>query len=304
MPTDPRYFDDYDPRSLDGGRSRRARIITWAVTIIALAGFGTVIWYAYNLGIRDGTESVAPLIRADARPTKIKPEQPGGMAVPHQDKEIYDTIGSGGSSEPKVERLLSPAEQPKTLPTPAPETPASPAPAPPASSGESGAPTPSQELQALMEREGLVPKTGAAEEKPAPSKAEVATAPPPPPPPAAKPQTGTASPPAAQTAQAPAQAAAPPPPPKVSATADLSGRWRIQLAAFRDRPTAESEWRRLQARYPDLLGALALEVQKADLGAKGIFYRMRGGPLADEASAKLLCAQLKQRNQGCMIVRP
>jgi hypothetical protein len=298
MRVDPGYRDEYDPQAFERGPSRRLRTIAWAVAIAALAAFGIVIWYAYNLGIKDGTESVAPLIRADARPTKIKPDQPGGMAVPHQDKEVYETIGSGTATEPKVERLLPPPEQPKSLPTPAPAPSPAPAAQAPAGGSDVAAPPPSDELRALMEREGLAPKNDgqAAEDRPAPPKDEVTTAPPPP---ATLDPQITAKPPAE-----PAPAAKPVPAANATGSTDLSGRWRIQLAAFRDRPTAESEWRRLQKKFPDLLGALALEVQEADLGAKGTFYRMRGGPIADEASAKLLCAQLEQQKQGCMVVRP
>jgi hypothetical protein len=294
MRADPGYRDEYDPHSFESGPSRRVRMIAWAVAIVALGAFGIVIWYAYNLGIKDGTESVAPLIRADARPTKIKPEQPGGMAVPHRDKGVYETLGSGGASEPKVERLLPPAEQPISLPPPAPLS-SSTAQAP-AGGNDVASPPPSDVLRALMEREGLAPKSDGQgqDDRPAPPKADVVTAP------AATSERQVASKPPVE----PAPAAEPAPAPKATGSADLSGRWRIQLAALRDRTAVESEWSRLQKKYPDLLGALVLEVQKADLGTKGTFFRMQGGPIADEASAKLLCAQLEQRKQGCLVVRP
>ncbi|MBT5414142.1 MAG: hypothetical protein HOK81_06035, partial [Rhodospirillaceae bacterium] len=230
MPADRGYQDDHDPRSFESGPSRRIRIAAWTVALVALGAFGIVIWYAYNLGIRDGTESVAPLIRADARPTKIKPEKPGGMAVPHQDKEIYETLGSGGNTEPKVERLLPPPEQPKALPSPAPPAQAPSAPSSTsggdqargdqASGDQGGAPAPSDQLRALMEREGLTveaegAKTGAEKDRPTPPKADVATAPPPPPK-----QAPAATTPPAPPAAAPAPAA----PTQTATTADMAGR--------------------------------------------------------------------------------
>ena len=44
---------------------------------------------------------------------------------------------------------------------------------------------------------------------------------------------------------------------------------------------------------------------KAELGpARGVFYRLRAGPLADEAAARRLCARLSKRKVGCLIIKP
>ena len=49
---------------------------------------------------------------------------------------------------------------------------------------------------------------------------------------------------------------------------------------------------------------LPLLMKRADLGDKGVFYRLQAGPLSDAAAAETLCGKLKQRNVGCLIVRP
>ncbi len=68
---------------------------------------------------------------------------------------------------------------------------------------------------------------------------------------------------------------------------------------------AEGEWERLRRKGSDLLGNLTLSVTKADLGPKkGVFYRLRVGPVADEAAARALCANLAKREMGCLVVRP
>ena len=107
---------------------------------------------------------------------------------------------------------------------------------------------------------------------------------------------------------APVKAAPPPPPPPQPASAasfETDKVYRVQLAAVRSADTAESEWMRLKKKNEDLLGGLTLDVIKIDLGAdKGIFYRLRAGPLASEAAAKNLCEQLSVRKIGCLIVRP
>src|SRR5205085_11210506 len=87
------------------------------LTIGAMVVFAGGLYFAYLQGtkhpaltpIGDGV----PLIRADERPTKVKPDQPGGMPVPDQNVSLYNDKPSG----PPVEKLLAPPEQP--LPRPA-----------------------------------------------------------------------------------------------------------------------------------------------------------------------------------------
>jgi len=44
-------------------------------------------------------------------------------------------------------------------------------------------------------------------------------------------------------------------------------------------------------------------VQKADLGAKGVWYRLRIGPIVDKTAAAKLCGQLKsQGHPDCLVM--
>ncbi len=52
----------------------------------------------------------------------------------------------------------------------------------------------------------------------------------------------------------------------------------------------------------DLLGDLGAAVRRADLGAKGVFYRVRTGPLAARKAARTLCASLSKRKVPCFVV--
>ncbi|PNR00242.1 SPOR domain-containing protein, partial (plasmid) [Azospirillum argentinense] len=113
------------------------------------------------------------------------------------------------------------------------------------------------------------------------------------PPPAAAPKPQPAPP-----AAAPALQPAPAP-----AKASGGGNWRVQLAAVRSEAEASTEWKRLTSRHGAALGGLSMQVAKADLGEKGIFYRIQGVGL-DEERAKSVCAQLKSQNVGCVVVRP
>ncbi len=130
---------------------------------IALAGLAALVWYVYEQtgGPGDAVREL-PLIKAEEGPVKRRPEDPGGMAVPNQDKLVYE-LGTGESEGETFERLLPPPEEPLPPPVPPepeaqPETP----PEPPAPKAE---PAP--------------PPEPAPAPKPAESKAP-ATAPPPP----------------------------------------------------------------------------------------------------------------------------
>jgi cell division septation protein DedD len=253
------------------------RGITVGIAVVALALFGGLIGYTY-FSRGGGPGGPVPLIKADPRPMKSAPEKPGGMEVPNQDKEIYARIdrNTPQGQGPRVERLLPPPESPMARPRPPsapaplePEIPTAPALEPPPNAVE-------------------VPQAAPRAAAPAPAPARPAA----PAPAAPAPQ---------QQASAPRAApAAPPPAPAASGTA----RYRIQLAALRTSEDATREWDKLRRAHMDLLGPLALNVVRADLGDRGTFYRIQAGPLADEQAAKELCRRLAEKKVGCLVVRP
>lgn len=309
-PADPGY-GDYR-QDADDAPPRRS-IVGPAVVALGLAAFGGIIWYAYSQGMRAGTESVAPIVRADPSPTKVRPEQPGGMEVPHQDKLVYDRLNPT-SGEAGVERLLPPPETPLERPK------AAPAPAAPAAAEE-----PPVELAATAPEAELPP-----EEPPAATGAPVPLGP------AAKPaapaaaapvqpalaqkapaqQQAAAVPPAVPPVQAPTQAPAQVPPaapapqkaapaataPAAAAVVPAAGGVRIQIASVPSEDVANKEWQRLSRKHAGALGGLGMRIVKADLGAKGVYYRVQAGP-TDEARAKSICDAMKAQSDGCILVR-
>ena len=55
--------------------------------------------------------------------------------------------------------------------------------------------------------------------------------------------------------------------------------------------------------HADLLADQEHSVERADLGAtRGVFYRLRVGPLDSEAGAAALCGELKRREPDCFVV--
>ena len=273
----------------DTGRAPkwRNRWLAGTVALAALGGFGGIVWYAYDLGIRAGSESMAPLIKAEEGPAKIRPEEPGGMEVPYQDKLVYDRLAPD-QAEPPVERLLPPPEAP--LPPPQTAEPPPPVAAPLDSAGvQVPEPPPPSPLIALIETE--VPKSAV----PPPLTAGIETAVP----------EAVPMPPAPEVAATQKAAPAKEAESVTDLTAAPAKSYRIQVAAVRSSEAAYGGWQRLQAQHKDLLGKLKLTVQRVDLGPeKGVFYRVQAGPLADKAAARDLCTKLSLRQVGCLIVRP
>jgi hypothetical protein len=97
-------------------------------------------------------------------------------------------------------------------------------------------------------------------------------------------------------------ALAPPKPPAGQAPAKAGGT-RLQLGSVRSEEAARQEWERIKQKNPDLLGSLSATPIRADLGDKGVYYRIQTAPVADPAAAERLCNQLKQRDIGCIIAR-
>ncbi|MDE0800669.1 MAG: SPOR domain-containing protein [Rhodospirillaceae bacterium] len=88
-----------------------------------------------------------------------------------------------------------------------------------------------------------------------------------------------------------------------SMVAVLSGDYLIQIAALRSEEAVEGEWARIIKLHPNLLGMYTSKIVRADLGARGTFFRLRAGPLKDRTAAEKLCVSLAAQNVGCLVVR-
>ena len=90
---------------------------------------------------------------------------------------------------------------------------------------------------------------------------------------------------------------------RAAPVAALGRDYSVQLASEPDETAAAVAWKRKKSANADLLGDLAPTVTRADLGAKGIRFRLKAGPLPDLAAAAGLCADLGKRHVPCMVVR-
>jgi hypothetical protein len=122
--------------------------------LAAGAVIAALVW-----GFSRGSSRNAPLIEADARPIKIRPDNPGGLRVPNQDELIFDrnrgarSAAPGGlapeAENPRVDQLRfqlaerAAQEAARNAPPPA-----SPAPAQPAAPATPSAPATASALNA------------------------------------------------------------------------------------------------------------------------------------------------------------
>lgn len=321
----------------DTARSGTSGVLKLLAVLVCLTLILGGVWIGFGekiMAMFGPTDGDVPVIAADPAPIKVRPENPGGMQVPNQGRLVYGVV-DGSSTQPRVERLLPSPEKPvavdEVLKRGVPETSEVVTSAAPRGTADSDPNAPmrltpggggqtSEPLSKVPSAETVSKLSAAPAPAPEPVKdpdaerkrigQEMAasvtrdvTTPSPPPVPAAK--TEPAPKPAAQTkTPEPEQVAKATPAPE-SPGADIGDTWRVQLAASRSEPAVKSEWDRLRSRNVDLLGDLRLQVTRVDLGAtKGIFYRLRAGPLADETTAKALCERLKQRKLGCLVVKP
>jgi cell division septation protein DedD len=283
-----RYDADADSRQARAGSRLRATV-TLVAAVVAVGGIVAAGWHF--MGGKKVVGPGIPVIKADERPIKIRPDDRGGMQVPNQDKLIYERLEQG-EGDTKVERLLPAPEKPQALP----KAPAS-VPAPAAES-------PKPVAQPPQAPEPVKPKPPepvvAKSVEPIPAKpVEPIPAKPVEPIPAKPVEPITAK---AMPVAPPTPAPAPAPAPVAAKAAPAGGDYLIQLGALRSAPDAEKEWSRIQKSNADLLGTLKSDVVRVELGEKGIFWRLRAGPLS-ELAAKQMCVELKARNQGCIIAR-
>ncbi len=76
----------------------------------------------------------------------------------------------------------------------------------------------------------------------------------------------------------------------------------VQLGAWRSEAEANAAWIGLQTRAGDALAGLSPVIVPADLPHKGLYYRLRVGPL-EPGAAPRLCQALKAKGLACLVAQ-
>ncbi len=83
-----------------------------------------------------------------------------------------------------------------------------------------------------------------------------------------------------------------------------SSGYKIQLGSFRSEQEVKEHWNIIKERYGDLLNSkIQYSSEKADLGNKGVFYRLQLGRFKNEEEARSVCKSFIEREQECFFVR-
>lgn len=173
-------------------------------------------YYAFSGSSSNTAAGGTALVKADPQPVKIAPENPGGKAVPDQDKAVYNNVGGEQDALPSQGTLVSESEEPVDIAsvTPSADEPvksearvdAAAGDTPAAPSAETAAVSPKKVRTFIVKPDGTLVERPAEAAAAAPAAAEVAPATialdQPVAVPAAKPAVSTPEAPAAQTAEA------------------------------------------------------------------------------------------------------
>jgi cell division protein FtsN len=89
--------------------------------------------------------------------------------------------------------------------------------------------------------------------------------------------------------------------PAVQSSKASSGSYLLQIGAYKSEGEAMSAWKTYQSKHATLLSGFGPDVQKADLGEKGTWYRLRIASFADKDAAAALCDRLKAQNANCFL---
>jgi len=91
--------------------------------------------------------------------------------------------------------------------------------------------------------------------------------------------------------------------PATNTAAATTGGFVIQIAAFRSQDEALSRYAALKRRHSSLLRPYTSFIQRADLGDRGIYYRLRLGPIGGKDKASNLCRSLLSAGEKDCLVR-
>lgn len=252
-------------------------------TVLGIGLAGIVSWFVFSSDYSQTDNVEIPVVRRPQTAVKIQPTEPGGMEILNQDKTVYDIIEKKEIDEHSVESLLPPPEEPQL---PVVETP------------EITQPDVVTEAEKIISTE----ETKAAGETEIDEKSVIEIS-------SQEEKQETAKKPEIENKQVVVESnpALKPQTEAVKAKEEVqkeekipSGRWQLQLMSTPNVSAIEKAWNNMKVKYPELK-SLPHEVETADLGAKGIFYRLKAGSFIDRGDADKLCNSIKNSGGTCLV---
>lgn len=274
------YEDEYrgfDRGADEGGRGPVILFLALGVLII----FAGVIWNTYRQGIRPAGAAL-PVVAGPEQPYKRVAEVAGGETVPDTEKGYYKLMeGDAGTPVPEKAAIQNRPNIRRSSDT----LQGGPDPLPPVSETEPQI-DPVQISGSTVEQ--LDPR-----DLPVPAGEPVQTA-------AINNGPMRLTPPREPVSQPILDVADPEP--IIRSRFKTAGGFQIQLAALRSEASAQQAWDRARNKNPALFEGAQLNIQHADLGARGVFYRLRVGRFETRAVASEVCNEYKRAGGDCIVV--
>ena len=260
-------------------------------SIITIVG-GTTYFLLPSLISKTVTDIT--VVKAIDEPIKVKPLDPGGEAVDHQDLLVVDILKGGNKADDQTETLRPSSPSPEPPPVAEAETAAKAILEPPIATSEDAA-------KELLPKAKLAPKpvaenatvNGATVKDSAGADTKIAA------------NTKTSNKPSKPAAAKPASAK-----PDQDTTSKIKKRviviegdeplYMIQLAAFRNAEKATEMAKILSQKHKTRLQDADLETMSVDTGSNGIFYRIVSAPLP-RPDADKICGVLRRSGQDCFL---
>jgi hypothetical protein len=99
-----------DMRSLEPQQPRKGLVIACVLLGVAALGIGAIVGLRGMSGPSGGAGSgEVPIVRAETGPAKVQPQNPGGVEIPNQNKQIYERTPE---PKPADTRVVTREEQP------------------------------------------------------------------------------------------------------------------------------------------------------------------------------------------------
>ena len=284
-PEDVRVFDGgHDDEDSEGSHLPMVIVIS----LLVLAAFGGVVWLAYNNGVAHGrndvpTHTIAQNTGASTAPA-VAPDNSQTSAPVKAIKVYQQPAGADEDTGPAPASAPPPAQLNKV--------------AAPAAAPALRAPTvetkPVQVAASETKKPVVPPPVAVTQSTLAPVKTQTKPLP----------QVATAPPASLLPAKTTPVAAAPttvtkPVKTTPAAVPATAGAYVLQIGAYKSEADAGAAWKAYQAKHSTLLSGVSSSVQKADLGGKGVWYRLRAGAFADKDTAAAMCTRLQAEGGAC-----
>lgn len=244
-----------------------------AGTLICLIGASTLTRHR---------STQVPVVTADARPIRVKPDNPGGMQIDGSENDVFSVGAEDGKSRlaavaetPDLNGMRATAVVPPPKPMVAAQGPAQAATQPP-TIAPPAAERPADATATPPRRASMEPVAGVATTATPPRRANLG------------PVTTVA-------------AAAPPMASVPASGASGSGRSpMVQFAALNTEQAARDEWQQLTRRMPDLLNGRRPSFSRIERDGHTL-WRLRTAGFSDAAQAKAFCEHVRAKGGGCSL---